>query len=205
MGPNNDRKPLKDFLMRVFLVFRELVKQEVYPPDWLVIKMVANNVMLKSLQELAQPLAFKFLDGRSGGGYFDKELWMNYFNLAVDYLTQQPLQLEQFSEVKREKILEKYGDMRVLMGFQILSMWSQLGEHKLHFIPSMVGPFLEVTLVPEIELRKATMHIFFDMMECEQKARGNFRQVESELIDKLDILVSENKGDDEYRRLFNTM
>lgn len=113
------------------------------------------------------------------------------------------------------------------MGFQILSMWSQLGssvvllydrlliffklkcitlgECKLHFIPSMVGPFLEVTLVPEIELRKATLHIFFDMMECEQRARGNFRQVECELIDKLDILISENKGDDEYRRLFNTM
>nr|XP_022902417.1 dedicator of cytokinesis protein 3 isoform X2 [Onthophagus taurus] len=203
MGINLDRKPLKDFLMRVFLVFRELVKQEVYPPDWLIIKMVANNVMLKALQELAQPLAFKFLDSRTG--YFDKELWTNYFNLAVDYLTQQSLQLEQFSEVKREKIIEKYGDMRVLMGFQILSMWSQLGEHKLHFIPSMVGPFLEVTLVPELELRKATLHIFFDMMECEQQARGNFRQVESELIDKLDILISENKGDDEYRRLFNTM
>lgn len=30
-------------------------------------------------------------------------------------------------------------------------------------------------------------------------------QVESELIDKLDILVSENKGDDEYRELFKTM
>ncbi|VEN34783.1 unnamed protein product, partial [Callosobruchus maculatus] len=69
----------------------------------------------------------------------------------------------------------------------------------------MVGPFLEVTLVPEIELRKATLHIFFDMMECEQKARGNFKQVECELIDKLDILISENKGDDEYRRLFNTI
>lgn len=72
MGPNQDRKPLKDFLMRAFLVFRELVKQEVYPPDWLIIKMVANNVMLKALQELAQPLAFKFLDCRSS--YFDKEV-----------------------------------------------------------------------------------------------------------------------------------
>lgn len=69
----------------------------------------------------------------------------------------------------------------------------------------MVGPFLEVTLVPETELRKATLHIFFDMMECEQRVRGNFKQVECELIDKLDILISENKGDDEYRRLFNTM
>ena len=30
-------------------------------------------------------------------------------------------------------------------------------------------------------------------------------QVESELIDKLDILVSENKGDEDYKHLFNSM
>lgn len=38
-----------------------------------------------------------------------------------------------------------------------------------------------------------------------QAARGSFRLVESELIDKLDLLISENKGDDEYRELFSTM
>ncbi|XP_074109684.1 dedicator of cytokinesis spg isoform X2 [Cotesia typhae] len=197
---NNDRKQLKDFLLRVFLVLKDLVRQEIFPPDWLVMRMQTNNVILKSLQELAQPLAFKFLHGN-----FDSQLWSTYFNLAVAYLTQPSLQLEKFSEVKREKIVERYGDMRVLMGFQILSMWSHLGERKLEFIPGMVGPFLEVTLVPESELRKATLHIFFDMMECEQRARGSFKSVESELIDKLDILISENKGDDEYRQLFNTM
>lgn len=31
----------------------------------------------------------------------------------------------------------------------------------------MVGPILEVTLVPEPELRKDTIPIFFDMMQCE--------------------------------------
>ncbi|XP_015108826.1 dedicator of cytokinesis protein 3 isoform X1 [Diachasma alloeum] len=195
-----ERKPLKDFLLRAFLVLKDLVRQEIFPPDWLVIRMQANSVILRSLEELAQPLAFKFRHGN-----FDSQLWSMYFNLAVAYLTQPSLQLEHFSEVKREKIVEKYGDMRVLMGFQILSMWSNLGEKKLEFIPGMVGPFLEVTLVPESELRKATLHIFFDMMECEQRARGSFKSVESELIDKLDILISENKGDDEYRQLFNTM
>lgn len=199
-----EHKPTKDFLLRVFLVFRDLVKQEVFSPDWLVIKMAANQVILNSLKELSEPLVSKFLDdGRCH--HFDNQLWNQYFSLAVAFLTQPSLQLEQFSEVKREKMMERYGDMRVFMGFQILRMWSRLGEHKIKFIPHMVGPFLEVTLVPEAELRKATLHIFFDMMECEQRARGNFKQVESELIDKLDILISENKGDDEYRQLFNTM
>lgn len=57
------------------------------------------------------------------------QVWSNYFNLAVAYLTQPSLQLEKFSEVKREKVIAKYGDMRVLMGFQILSVWSNLGMY----------------------------------------------------------------------------
>jgi dedicator of cytokinesis protein 1 len=42
-----------------------------------------------------------------------------------------------------------------------------LGQYKVHFVPSLVGSFLEMTLTPEIELRKATIPIFFDMMQCE--------------------------------------
>ncbi len=41
------------------------------------------------------------------------------------------------------------------------------GQHKISFIPEMVGPILEMTLIPETELRKATIPIFFDMMQCE--------------------------------------
>lgn len=69
----------------------------------------------------------------------------------------------------------------------------------------MVAPFLEVTLVPEKELRRATLPIFYDMIDADYKANGSFKQVECKLIDKLDLLVSENKGDDEFRQLFMTM
>ncbi|KAL7022521.1 hypothetical protein ACKWTF_012281 [Chironomus riparius] len=191
----------KDFLHRSLLVFKELLSQDIFPSDWLVMKMSANNIIKKALEEFAKPLVYRFL----GSNSFDSQLWCSYFSLAVTFLTQPSLQLEQYHEVKRRKILNTYGDMRVSMGLQILSMWSQLGNHKLHFIPSMVGPFLEVTLVPEPALRKATLSVFYDMMQCEQSARGSFRLVESELIDKLDLLISENKGDDEYRELFSTM
>jgi hypothetical protein len=60
--------------------------------------------------------------------FFPSQVWSNYFNLAVSFLTQPSLQLEKFSDVKREKIIEKYGDMRVQMGFQILKVWSSLGN-----------------------------------------------------------------------------
>lgn len=60
-----ERKTLKELLTKVFLVFQNLIKSEgVFPSDWLIIKMVINNIILNSLQELAQPLVFRFLDQR---------------------------------------------------------------------------------------------------------------------------------------------
>lgn len=51
------------------------------------------------------------------------------------------------------------------------------GQNKICFIPGMVGPILEMTLIPEVELRKATIPIFFDMMLCEYQRTGEFKKV----------------------------
>lgn len=56
-----------------------------------------------------------------------------------------------------------------------------LGEHKLHFIPALIGPFLEVTLIPQPDLRNVMIPIFHDMMDWEQRRSGNFKQVGSAL------------------------
>ncbi|XP_074603894.1 dedicator of cytokinesis spg isoform X2 [Brevipalpus obovatus] len=198
-----DRKDKKEFILQVFYVFKQIFQPEMYNKDWNVMKMTANHIILCSLQEFSSALIDDFLgfDGKT----FDEQLWNAFFNLSVSFLTQSSLQLENFSVSKREAILHKYQDMRVLMGFLILSMWEKLGNHKSSFIPSMVAPFLEVTLVPEKELRKATLLIFYDMIDAEYKSNGSFKQVESQLIDKLDILVSDYRGDEEFKHLFNTI
>lgn len=77
---------------------------------------------------------YRFLEDNT----FDSQLWWAYFSLAVAFLTQPCLQIEKYQDTKQRKILNEFGDMRVLMGFQILSMWSHLNENKLHFIPRMV-------------------------------------------------------------------
>lgn len=156
---------LKNFLYKCLLVFKEILANDwqVFPSDWIVMRLVANNILRKALEELAKPLVYKFLETS-----FDSQLWWTYFSLAVAFLTQPCLQIEKYHDAKRRKILYEFSDMRVLMGYQILSMWSQLNERKLHFIPLMVGPFLEVTLVPENALQKETLTVFYDMIQCEQ-------------------------------------
>ena len=41
----------------------------------------------------------------------------------------------------------------------------------------MVGPFLEMTLIPEEEMRRSTIPLFYDLMDCEFQIKGTFKQV----------------------------
>ncbi|XP_039201055.1 dedicator of cytokinesis protein 1 isoform X3 [Crotalus tigris] len=190
---------LIDFLMETFIMFKNLIGKNVYPSDWVIMNMMQNKVFLRAINQYADMLNKKFLDQTS----FELQLWNNYFHLAVAFLTQESLQLENFSSAKRCKILNKYGDMRRQIGFEIRDMWYNLGQHKIKFIPEMVGPMLEMTLIPETELRKATIPIFFDMMQCEFHSTRSFQMFENEIITKLDHEVEGGRGDEQYKVLFD--
>uniref|UniRef100_A0A673MIL5 Dedicator of cytokinesis protein 1-like n=1 Tax=Sinocyclocheilus rhinocerous TaxID=307959 RepID=A0A673MIL5_9TELE len=192
------RTDVVDFLMETFIMFKDLIGKNVYPADWVIMNMMQNKVFLRAINQYAAVLSKKFLDQTN----FELQLWNNYFHLAVAFLTQESLQLENFSSDKRAKIFHKYQDMRRQIGFEIRDMWYNLGPHKIKFIPEMVGPILEMTLVPEIELRKATIPIFFDMMQCEFHFRRCFQTFENEIITKLDHEVEGGRGDEQYKILF---
>ncbi|XP_043939090.1 dedicator of cytokinesis protein 5 [Protopterus annectens] len=193
------RQDIIDFLMETFIMFKDLIGKNVYPSDWMVMTMMQNRIFLRAINQFAAVLNTHFLDQAN----FELQLWNNYFHLAVAFLTHESLQLETFSEQKCSNIMKRYGDMRKEIGFRIRDMWYNLGPHKIKFIPSMVGPILEVTLVPEPELRKATIPIFFDMMQCEFNfmRNGTFHMFENELITKLDQEVEGGRGDEQYKVL----
>nr|XP_033796805.1 dedicator of cytokinesis protein 1 isoform X1 [Geotrypetes seraphini] len=193
------RTDVVDFLMETFIMFKNLIGKNVYPSDWVIMNMMQNKVFLRAINQYADMLNKKFLDQAN----FELQLWNNYFHLAVAFLTQESLQLENFSSTKRTKILNKYADMRRQIGFEIRDMWYNLGQHKIKFIPEMVGPMLEMTLIPETELRKATIPIFFDMMQCEFHSTRSFQMFENEIITKLDHEVEGGRGDEQYKVLFD--
>ncbi|MGH0168050.1 UNVERIFIED_CONTAM: hypothetical protein FKN15_057270 [Acipenser sinensis] len=182
---------LMDFLMETFLLFKDLIGKHVYPPDWMTMIMLQNKVFLRAINTFAKTMNQKFLENMN----FEVQLWNNYFHLAVAFITQDSLQLQHFSSTKRNKIQAKYGDMRRLIGFAIRDMWYQLGQHKICFIPGMVGPILEMTLIPEVELRKATIPIFFDMMKCEHDKSGGFKKgLLERLLDYRAVMSDESRN-----------
>uniref|UniRef100_A0A8C9N3N0 DOCKER domain-containing protein n=1 Tax=Serinus canaria TaxID=9135 RepID=A0A8C9N3N0_SERCA len=198
----SSRPELMDFLMETFILFKDLIGKTVYPGDWVVMNMVQNREFLRAINHFATTLTEMFLSNSD----FELQLWNNYFHLAVAFLTQDSLQLENFSPAKRNSILAKYGDMRATIGASIRDMWYSLGQRKIEFIPGMVGPILEMTLVPELELRKSTIPIFFDMMLWEWRGLGTGTgPFEDEILRRLDSEVEGGRGDEQYMQLFKSI
>ena len=70
-------------------------------------------------------------------------------------------------------------------------MWFSLGESKrVQFVPGIAGTFLDMTLVPEPELRASTIPIFFDMMRCEYDREETIKAVRDYLVIGDDSLPS---------------
>uniref|UniRef100_A0A8C8K3X0 Dedicator of cytokinesis 5 n=1 Tax=Oncorhynchus tshawytscha TaxID=74940 RepID=A0A8C8K3X0_ONCTS len=192
------RQDIIDFLMETFIMFKDLMGN-VFPSDWMTMNLLQIGVFLRAINQYSEVLNMYFMDQT----HFELQLWNNYFHLTVAFLTHKSLQLESFSQEKRNKILNKYGELNFIIGFKIRDMWYNLGPHKMKFIPAMVGPILKATLVPEPELRKATIPIFFDMMQCEHNFTPSrtFNMFENELITKLDQEVEGGRGDEQYKIL----
>ena len=55
------------------------------------------------------------------------------------------------------------------------------------------------------EIRQTVVPVLLSMMEVEQRVRGNFKQMETELIDKLDMLINENREDAACHEAFNNL
>lgn len=208
------RFDLQDFLTEILLVFKDLVSKPVFPNDWMDMIMHQNTVILESLRQFSKVIMDYFFSP------FEKQVWSNFFHCSIAFLIQPPLQLDQFNDNKKSTILMRYKDIRRETAYEIRSMWFNLGENKTFFVPQLVGSILEMSLIPEIELRKATIPIFFDMMQCEYYTskyisesygdtkrntahyKGCFSDFEKEMIEKLDILVEGGRGDHEYKELF---
>ncbi|KXJ18384.1 Dedicator of cytokinesis protein 2 [Exaiptasia diaphana] len=94
---------LRDFLIELFLLFRDFVSCNVYPKDWVVMLMQQNRVILSAIQNFSGALCSMFLRGDN----FDFQLWNNFFHLAIAFITQESLQLENFRIAKQERIREK--------------------------------------------------------------------------------------------------
>ncbi|XP_065184733.1 dedicator of cytokinesis protein 2-like isoform X1 [Sycon ciliatum] len=190
---------LVEFLRGCFEAFYALVTTGSFPSDWSAMISVLNNTITISMKFFSESLQTQFQRGQN----FNESLWKLYFDVCIAFVTQGALQLETFTASKRNKQMAVYGDLRLHISQRVLSMWNSLAtEQKQLFLPWIVGPFMDMSLIREHEIRCGTIPVFYDLMVCEFVQTGDYRQVSAECIDKLDVHVSgAGKGDDAYMDL----
>ncbi|MGH0161934.1 UNVERIFIED_CONTAM: hypothetical protein FKN15_068563 [Acipenser sinensis] len=175
-----------DFLMETFIIFKDLIGKTVYPSDWMVMTMVQNRVFCRAINQFAETLTQNFLHGSN----FELQGSAYFASLAHQHTQRLRCWLRGSTIVRPPQ--------RISM----TTVWIELREHQISFIPDLVGPILEMTLVPHVELQRSTIPLFFDMMLCEYRLTAKFSSFEDEIIKKLDSEVEGGRGDEQYKQLF---
>uniref|UniRef100_A0A8K9UDL4 Dedicator of cytokinesis 1 n=1 Tax=Oncorhynchus mykiss TaxID=8022 RepID=A0A8K9UDL4_ONCMY len=155
------RTDVVDFLMETFIMFKDLIGKNVYPGDWVIMNMMQNKVFLRAINQYAAVLNKKFLDQTN----FELQLWNNYFHLAVAYLTQESLQLENFSSDKRSKIFQKDGYQASTQG----QLKDQLYQEIINFFDK--GKMWEEAIVLGKELADQYENEMFDFEQLSASLR----------------------------------
>ncbi|KAB7505734.1 Dedicator of cytokinesis protein 1 [Armadillidium nasatum] len=212
---------LKDNLSDLLMVIKDLIDSPVFPSDWCEMICLLNSVLMKVLNLIGEVIIERMKEP------FVDIIWNNFFHTAVRFITQPSLQLQKFTPSKRNKILRRYKDLRRETAKIVKKLWISLGQHKIRFIVrsgngySLIGPFLEMTMIPEFDVRRSTIPIFFDMMQCEfyslkdknhsgppgmakgeEKIKAKFDEFERDMLENLDHLIEGGCADDHYREVF---
>lgn len=141
-----------------------------FPTTWSEMILLQDHIILTVLKYLSDIIKTE--------EKFEEVIWNNYFSCVVSFLIQDSLSLELLSKVKRFNVLNSYGDMRKEASQLVHTMWFSMGQSKrMKFVPYMVGTFLEMGFVNDIEIQKTVVPIFFDMMRCEFDEFGTITKV----------------------------
>jgi len=115
------------------------------------------------------------------------------FSLLFNFVNHNDLRLSDLTQARRTAILELYGDMRIVLVNQLSLMWENEEVRDSMWIPSMryiIPPLLRILLLPEPDLRDASISLYFRMMKKEFAEVGSFRRIETHTIDALDKIAN---------------
>ena len=96
------------------------------------------------------------------------------------------------------------GELRLDAARQLAAAWRDCPD-QIQLVPALVSPVLDLILLPNQQIRRTVLPILTGLMEVEQGVRGNFKQTETELVEKLDILINDSREDEEYKEVFSSL
>lgn len=226
------RQNLASFLSKLFKVFHSILKNKVFPANWLNINILSHKISLKLVRVVARLMEREFIppfeninrtpvtgDPTSDPNRaFNSELWSDFFVLLHGLLSSQHLVIEEYPPQKRRAVWKLAGDVRGEGSKLLKRCWEAIGSqslkagddtttcggYQIQFIPGIVELVLELCLSHHDEMRTNAVTMLHSVMITEYQANQDLTVVTDEIIDKLDSLLgnSPSSQNDEMSRAF---
>ncbi|KAL7415449.1 hypothetical protein BDY24DRAFT_382988 [Mrakia frigida] len=209
-GLENVNRMLSSF----FRASSSILAFDAFPSNWINCSVMAHNSILKLADEAGRVMQRCNIPEDSDASSFDSFLWKSCFDTMFALLSSEEVVIEAFGPQKRRAVWKLAGDIRGDGVLVLHRLWDSIGwpsldkvtvsfgRYQVQFL-SLVQPVLTLCLSQHDMLRTRAVQILYTMILSEWSLQGNFRQVESEVIDKLDELMEkDNDGDNHTRDYF---
>jgi hypothetical protein len=185
-------------------VHMSILQGETFPADWLSVHIFHHKSTMRTLQYLAGILLDSFLPDPDEAENFNTELWKLFFTTMLKLVGSPSLALETFPEQKRRAVWKIAGDVREHGADLLRRTWeaigwettveeraryglSKMGGYQVQYVPTLVGPIVELCLSVHEGLRRMAVEVLQTMIVSEWTLSEDLSVIQTELIDCLDV------------------
>ncbi|KAK0613299.1 hypothetical protein B0T14DRAFT_498830 [Immersiella caudata] len=185
-------------------VHMSILQGETFPSNWLSVHIFHHKSTMRTLQYLASILLESFLPHPDEAENFNTELWKLFFTALLKLVGSPMLALETFPEQKRRAVWKIAGDVREHGAELLRKTWeaigwetsleeraryglSKMGGYQVQYVPTLVGPIVELCLSVHEGLRRMAVEVLQTMIVSEWTLSEDLSVIQTEMIDCLDI------------------
>ena len=194
---------LTSLMEQTLRVHKSILSGEAFPPEWLSIHIYHHKSTMRTLQYLAGIMLESFLPDPEEAENFNTELWKLFFSTLLKLVGSSSLALETFPEQKRRAVWKIAGDVREHGAELLRRTWSaigwetsadereyfpfgKMGGYQVQYVPSLVGPIVELCLSVHGGLRKMAVEVLQTMMVSEWTISEDLSAIQTGIIECLD-------------------
>ncbi|MCJ1290932.1 hypothetical protein MMC34_002474 [Xylographa carneopallida] len=217
---HTEQHQLTEIISSALEVSMSLLSGEAFPSSWLTLYVYHHRAVLKRLESIYELMEERCLPSPDEADSFDTGLWKTLLTTLLKLVRSEALALETFPEQKRRAVWKIAGDVREQGAALLERSWDaigweastedqqqyglqRLGGFQVQYVPSLVGPIVELCMSVHAGLRAVAVKILQSMIVSEWTLNEDLGAVQAEMIDCLDQLCkSRDIGEVAQQKLF---
>ncbi|MCJ1350063.1 MAG: hypothetical protein MMC33_000044 [Icmadophila ericetorum] len=213
-------KMAREHIAAILELNMSILNGDGFPSSWLTLHVFHHRTILKNLYSMYEVMLIKLLPSPEDADSFDTEIWRMFFTALLKLVRSEALALETLPEQKRRAVWKIAGDVREQGAELLRRSWNaigwdtnmqeqrmyglqRLGGYQVQYVPSLVGPIIELCMSVHEGLRSVAVEVLQSMIVSEWTLNEDLSVIQAETIECLDqLLKSRDLGERAQQKLF---